>query len=161
MYLLNAYFICGSFVVSQFCIRCKNIIQYSRKIDENHTVFDYGALDPYNYWEEHALEEAERIFETDTVDPSAWFGTWVSDSGEWIKVTAADEQGLSFVFHHFTELSAVDTEYTLPWMSADRRSVAEDESLILSGGWRYAFYLEDGQIRVTSRYPDKVFYPET
>ncbi len=132
-----------------------------RYIDENHAVFDYGALDPYRDWAERALEEAERIFETDAVDPSAWLGTWISDSGEWIKVTAADEQGLSFVFHHSTELSTVDTEYKLPWMSADRRSVAEDESLILSGGWRYAFFLEDGMIRVTSRYPDKLFYPET
>lgn len=131
-----------------------------RYIDENHTVFDYGALEPYSYWEKHALEEAECIFETDAVDPSAWLGTWVSDNGEWIKVTAADESGISFIFHHSTELSAVDTEYTLPWMSADRRSVAEDESLILSGGWRYAFYLEDGYICVTSRYPDKLFYPE-
>lgn len=131
-----------------------------RYIDEDHTVYDFGALDPFSYWEEHALEEAERLFESDAVDPSAWLGTWVSDSGEWIKVSSADHNGVSFVFHHATEIGSIDTEYTLPWMSADRRSVAEDENLILSGGWRYAFYLEDGQIRVTSRYPDKVFYPE-
>lgn len=132
-----------------------------RYIDEDHTVYDFGVLDPFSDWEERALEEAERLFETDAVDPSAWLGTWVSDNGEWIKVSSADHNGVSFVFHHATEIGSIDTEYTLPWMSADRRSVAEDESLILSGGWRYAFYLEDGQIRVTSRYPDKVFYPET
>lgn len=132
-----------------------------RYIDEYHSVYDFGALDPFSYWEQRALEEAERLFESDAVDPSAWLGTWTSDSGEWIKVSSADNNGVSFVFHHATELGSIDTEYTLPWMNSDRRSVAEDERLILSGGWRYAFYLEDGYICVTSRYPDKLFYPES
>lgn len=129
-----------------------------RYIDEHHTVFDFGALDPFSSWAERALEEAERLYATDPVDPSAWLGVWETGGEEWIQVTDADENGVSFIFHHSTELGTTDTEYTLPYLSADRRSVAEDESLIVNGGWRYAFYLEDGYILVTSRYPDKLFY---
>ena len=130
-----------------------------RYIDEHHTVYDFGALEPFASWAERALEEAKRLVSADAVDPSAWLGVWVTGGEEWIQVTDADENGVSFIFHHSTELGTTDTEYTLPYLSADRRSVAEDESLILNGGWRYAFYLEDGYILVTSRYPDKYFYP--
>lgn len=129
-----------------------------RYIDEYHTVYDFGALDPFASWAERALEEAERILAADAVDPSDWLGVWVTGGEEWIQVTGADENGIRFLFHHSTELGAIDTEYALPWLSADRRSAAEDESLIVNGGWRYAFYLEDGYILVTSRYPDKLFY---
>ncbi len=129
-----------------------------RYIDENHTVYDYGALDPFASWAERALEEGKQVFSSSAVDPEDWLGTWSSDSGEWIQVTDADENGISFIFHHATELSFVDTEYTLPFLDSSRSSVAEDESLIANGGWRYAFYLESDCILVTSRYPDKYFY---
>lgn len=128
-----------------------------RYIDENHTVFDFGALEPFSEWETRALREAGQ-FETAAAEPADWLGVWVTGGEEWIQVTGADENGVSMIFHHSTELGAIDTEYTLPYLSSDRRSVAEDESLIENGGWRYAFYLEDGYILVTSRYPDKLFF---
>lgn len=129
-----------------------------RYIDENHQVYDFGALDPFESWARRALEEAALSYIPLSVEPSAWLGTWYGENGEWIRVDAADENGLRFTYHHNTEQSMMDTEYELPFLSAAKNYVAEDESLIANGGWRYCFYLVDDHIVVTSRYPDRLFY---
>ena len=129
-----------------------------RYIDEHKNVYDFGALAPFADLEERALEEALRLIAPEGVEPGAWLGIWVSGGAEWIQVTAADENGIEFIYHHSSELNMIDTYYALPFLNAEKTFVAEDESLLVYGGWRYAFYLEDGCIRVTSRYPDKLFY---
>lgn len=132
-----------------------------RYIDEDKISYDFGWLDPFDGWAERAQEEAYRASGfSASVDPEDWLGTWTSENGEWIQVTAADENGVSFIFHHTAELGSVDTEYTLPYLDSSRSSIAEDESLIVNSGWRYTFYLEGDHILVTSRYPDRYFYRE-
>ena len=129
-----------------------------RYIDENHTVYDFGALAPFEDWEKRTREEAARLYCPDAVDPAVWLGAWFADNGEWIRVTWADEEGLAFTYHHMTELGMADSFYDLPFLNAEKTAVAEDDGLIDSGGWRYSFTLEGDHIRVTSRYPDNLFY---
>ena len=129
-----------------------------RYIDEHKTTHDFGALEPFAEWERRALTEAAGLKFGGVTSPSDWLGTWYAYNGEWINVLGADETGIQFVYHHNSELYPIDTYYALPFLGPDHSSVAEDEHLLSYVGWRYCFYLEDGHIRVTSRYPDNDFY---
>ncbi len=129
-----------------------------RYIDEYKTTYDFGALEPFAEWERRAITEAASVSGSRITDPSDWIGTWHANNGEWIDVRRADETGIQFVYHHNSELRAIDTFYSLPFLNAEHSFVAEDESLIAYGGWRYCFCLQSDRILVTSRYPDNYFY---
>ncbi len=90
----------------------------------------------------------------------AWLGTWVSEAGESLEITAVSDNGVTMYFNHMDAqpYEVFNTRQTLAYLGGDRLSIAEDASVQQMAGWRYAYYLEGDHIRETSRYPDCIYY---
>ena len=135
-----------------------------RYIDENHTVYDFGALDPYADWAERALDDAYAQIGGRPAPVSAgdspWLGTWYSDGGESLEVTAVSDSAVTLIYNGWDAagVSMFHTEYVLPFTDESKTSCAEPDSVLEQAGWRYGFILDGGTITMTSRYPDQIFH---
>lgn len=87
-----------------------------------------------------------------------WLGTWRSDNGESLVVTAVSDEGISVTYNGWTASgdSLFHSDYEMAFQDA--------EHLVASAptgqSWDYVLHLEGDQIRMESRYPDRFFFRE-
>ncbi len=91
---------------------------------------------------------------------TGWIGTWTSDDGEILEIYEEREDCILLVYSGWTASGEdmFDSEYTLYFDSDDRRSAAEDDSVLALAGWRYRLILDGEKIVMESRYPDRIFW---
>ena len=91
-------------------------------------------------------------------EKNQWLGTWWSENGESLVVTAVSDEGISVTYNGWTasgnELFHSDYEMAFQDVGHLVASAPTGQS------WDYVLHLEGDQIRMESRYPDRFFYRE-
>lgn len=134
-----------------------------RYIDENHTVFDFGQLEPFYWWEQRALAEGNQYAPEDSTSSShrsAWWGTWEGDDGETLVVTEVTADHVSLTYNGWTASGQemFHSNYVLGFLDEDHTRVGESDEVLDTNGWRYEFALDGNRIVMSSRSPDRSFY---
>ena len=134
-----------------------------RYIDENHTVFDFGQLEPFYWWEQRALAEGNQYAPEDSTSSShrsAWWGNWEGDDGETLVVTEVTADHVSLTYNGWTASGQemFHSNYVLGFLDEGHTRVGESDEVLDTNGWRYEFALDGNRIVMSSRSPDRSFY---
>ena len=127
------------------------------KIEEPLTSEDEDA--PADAVEGEPAPEDAPVPATDAIEEkNPWLGTWWSENGESLVVTAVSDEGISVTYNGWTasgnELFHSDYEMAFQDVGHLVASAPTGQS------WDYVLHLEGDQIRMESRYPDRFFYRE-
>ena len=135
-----------------------------RYIDENHTVYDFGALEPFEDWSERVLADTAGIDLSLEGTLSSWLGNWYqgNGNGEYLEVLEATEEYVRLIYHGWTASGnqMFASEYTLGYENAQKTVAAEAPEVEKMSGYRYLFTLKGDRITMSSRYPDRDYYLE-
>ena len=107
---------------------------------------------------EDVLEKSPAPVEDAADEQSPWLGTWWSDDGESLVVTAVSAEAVTLTYNGWTASGSelFHSDYEMAFQDA--------EHLVCSAptgqSWDYVLHLEGDQIRMESRYPDRFFYRE-
>lgn len=104
------------------------------------------------------LEKNPAPVEDAADEQSPWLGTWWSDDGESLVVTAVSAEAVTLTYNGWTASGSelFHSDYEMAFQDA--------EHLVCSAptgqSWDYVLHLEGDHIRMESRYPDRFFYRE-
>ena len=134
-----------------------------RYIDENHVIYDFPDTKSYQSWAEKAIKEAYALIDNgmQDVNTSAWLGIWKAESGESLEIYGETDNGLTLIFHKFSEQgNMMNIDYEMEFDNDNKTQVSEIGGPESHGGWEYILVLSDNYITVKSRYPDQLYFKE-